>query len=205
MKAPRESSDPSGPVAPAPSPSASARDAPVPAAPIPLGRVVDAWGVGGWVKVEPFAGAGDTALLKARRWHVSRAASAVGAAVHPAIDRWLVLERSRRHTNTVVAKPEGVDDRDAALALKGAEVGVLRADFPPLRDGEYYWVDLVGCAVSNPQGEGLGSVVSVDDHGAHAIIETDAGHLIPFVDAYVVEAVPAERRIVVDWLADWSR
>ncbi len=172
-----------------------------PKPPIPLGRVVDAWGVKGWVKVEPFAGAGDTALLKAPRGHVSRAASPA----HPAIDRWLVLNGTRRHAATVVAKPEGVDDRDAALALKGAEVGVLRADFPPLRDGEYYWVDLVGCAVSNPAGESLGTVVSVDDHGAHAIIETDAGHLIPFVDAYVVDAVPAEGRIVVDWQADWSR
>jgi ribosomal 30S subunit maturation factor RimM len=45
----------------------------------------------------------------------------------------------------------------------------------------------------------------VDDHGAHPILETDTGHLIPFVDAYVVDAVPAEGRIVVDWQADWSR
>lgn len=168
--------------------------------PIALGRVVDAWGIRGWVKVEPFAGAGDTALLKAPRWHVSRAASPA----HPAIDRWLVLEKTRRHASTVVAKPEGIDDRDAALSLKGAEVGVLRADFPALGEGEYYWVDLVGCVVSNPAGEALGTVVSVDDHGAHAIIETDAGHLIPFVDAYVIDAVPAERRIMVDWQADWS-
>jgi 16S rRNA processing protein RimM len=169
--------------------------------PIALGRVIDAWGVGGWVKVEPFAGAGDTALLQARRWHVSRAPGPD----RPAIDRWLRLERCRRHTNTVLAKAEGVDDRDAALAFKGAQVGVLRADFPPPGEGEFYWVDLIGCVVSTPQGLGLGMVTSVDDHGAHAIIETDAGHLIPFVDAYVVEAVPAERRIVVDWQADWSR
>jgi 16S rRNA processing protein RimM len=169
--------------------------------PIALGRVIDAWGVRGWVKVEPFADPTDTALTRAPRWHLARAA----APAHPPIDRWVEVERARRHGATVVAKPRGSDDRDAALALRGAEVGVRREDFPPLRDGEFYWVDLVGCAVTNPAGETLGTVTAVDDHGAHAILATDAGHLIPFVDAYVVEALPAERRIVVDWQADWSR
>lgn len=173
----------------------------VPGAPIALGRVIDAWGVRGWVKVEPYADATDTALTRAPRWHLARAASPA----HPPIDRWLDIERARRHASTVVAKPRGCDDRDAAIALRGAEVGVRREDFPPLRDGEFYWVDLVGCAVVGTGGAPLGVVVAVDDHGAHPILSTDAGHLIPFVDAYVVDAVPAERRIVVDWQADWSR
>ncbi|HYF58068.1 MAG TPA: ribosome maturation factor RimM [Burkholderiaceae bacterium] len=168
---------------------------------IALGRVVDAWGVRGWVKVEPYGAADDTVLTSARRWHVRRPVSPA----HAPIDLWIDLERARRHASTVVAKPLGIDDRDAALALKGAEVGVRRADFPPLPDDEVYWVDLVGCAVTNPAGDALGRVVAVDDHGAHPILETDAGLLIPFVDAYVVEVEPAEDRIVVDWQADWSR
>ena len=168
---------------------------------VALGRIVDAWGLRGWIKVEPYGAADDTVLTRARRWHVRRAA----ATAHPGVERWLELERARRHTATVVAKPVGIDDRDGALALKGAEVGVRRADFPPLDDDEFYWVDLIGCSVSNPAGEALGRVVSIDDHGAHPILETDAGVLVPFVDAYLVEVAPAEGRVVVDWQADWSR
>jgi 16S rRNA processing protein RimM len=174
--------------------------APDPDRKVALGRIIDAWGVRGWVKVEPYAGAENTALTRAPRWHLSRSPSPA----HAAVDRWLVVERARRHGATVVAKPEGIEGRDAALALKGAEVGVRRGDFPALPDGEYYWVDLVGCEVVNGSGDALGTVVSVDDHGAHPIISTDAGHLIPFVDAYVVDVVPSEGRIVVDWQADWS-
>ena len=181
-------------------PPAVAVTGPHASSPIALGRVIDAWGVRGWIKVEPYADATDTALTRAPRWHLSRGASPAS----PPLSRWLEIERARRHGATVVAKPLGCDDRDAALALRGAEVGALREDFPPLREGEYYWIDLVGCAVTNRSGEPLGSVVSVDDHGAHAILATDTGHLIPFVEAYVLEAVPAERRIVVDWQADWS-
>jgi len=168
---------------------------------VPLGRVVDAWGLNGWVKVEPFAGATESALTRAPRWRIVRAASPA----HPPLDRWQVIEKARSHGATIVAKPEGCEDRDAALALRGAQVEVRRADFPKLRKDEFYWIDLIGCAVGNPAGESLGTVVSVDDHGAHPILETDAGLLIPFVDAYVVEVAPAEGRIVVDWQADWSR
>jgi 16S rRNA processing protein RimM len=82
---------------------------------------------------------------------------------------------------------------------------VRRCDFPALPQGQFYWVDLIGCEMSNPAGEALGRVTAIDDHGAHPIIETDAGLLIPYVDAYLVEVVPDEGRIVVDWQADWSR
>ena len=166
---------------------------------IALGRVIDAWGVNGWVKVEPYASASDTALTRAGTWHISRAASPA----HPALDRWLTLERARRHSLTVVAKPTDCADRDSALALKGAEVSVRRSDFPPLRSGEVYWVDLLGCAVSNEAGQPLGTVRSVDDHGADPIMSTDAGLLIPFVDAYVIDVAPEEGRIIVDWQPDW--
>lgn len=168
---------------------------------VALGRVVGPWGVRGWVKVEPYASAQDTALTRAPRWRLERPAGPA----QPAIDRWLDIERARRHSGTVVAKPMGCDDRDAALAMKGAEVGVRRSDFPALPDDTWYWIDLVGCAVTNPAGEPLGSVTSVDDHGAHPILATDRGLLIPFVDAYLVEVLPQAGRIVVDWHADWSR
>jgi 16S rRNA processing protein RimM len=167
---------------------------------LPLGRVVDAWGVRGWIKIEPFAPASDSTLTGAPRWHLQRTASPGS----PGLDQWLEIEHARRHGATVVAKPRGCEDRSAALALRGAVVGVRRADFPALPDGEFYWVDLIGCGVSTPRGDALGTVVSVDDHGAHAILSTDAGHLIPFVDAYIVEADPVGRRIVADWEPDWS-
>lgn len=198
-----------------------------PEAIIALGRIIDAWGVKGWVKVEPFSQASDTTLVRAPQWHLSRhpaaraglrpdaaarrkasgdaptAASPAGAA--PALELKVGIERARRHGATVVAKCAGIEDRDAALALKGAEVGVRRADFPALPEGEYYWLDLIGCALLNAQGESLGTVTAMDDHGAHPLLQTDLGVMVPFVDAYLIEVAPQERRIVVDWQADWSQ
>ncbi len=123
----------------------------------------------------------------------------------PPLDRWADIERARRHSAGVVAKLAGIDDRASALALRGAEVGVLRADFPPLPEGEYYWIDLIGCDLINVEGQALGTVVSMDDHGAHPILQTDTGVMVPFVAHYLIEVEPQRRRIVVDWQADWSR
>lgn len=196
--------------------------------PIALGRVIDAWGVKGWVKVEPYAAASDTTLTQAKRWHLSRSprrpmpfgprpdpgpADPPGASGLHGTDphdtktpqAWVGIERARRHSAGVVAKLSGVDDREAALAWRGAEVGVLRTDFPALAEGEFYWVDLIGCELSNAEGQALGKVVSIEDHGAHPLLQTDTGVMVPFVDQYLIEVLPQAQRIVVDWQADWSR
>jgi 16S rRNA processing protein RimM len=168
---------------------------------VALGRVVDAYGVKGWIKVQPYAGAGDSALLGARRWAIRRDASANSPALGGEID----IDAVRRHSDSIVAHPCGTRDRDDAIALRGAEVLVARRDFPPPSDGEYYWVDLVGCDVVDAAGAALGRVTAVDDHGAHPILTLDTGSLIPFVAAYVLDVDIERRRIVADWQAQWSR
>jgi len=69
-----------------------------------------------------------------------------------------------------------------------------------------YWVDLVGCRVSDPQGICLGHVAAVEDYGAHPILKVDAGdgreRLVPFVDQWIVSVDVAGRTIVTDWRLD---
>jgi 16S rRNA processing protein RimM len=113
----------------------------------------------------------------------------------------------RRAGEHFVAQLDGIEDRDSALALGRPEVWVSRAQFPVSRTDEFYWVDLVGCTVINRQGERMGTVVSLDDHGAHALlgVSADEGNpfLIPFVDAYIDRVDLAIRTIFVDWQADY--
>lgn len=163
---------------------------------VALGRIADAYGLAGWVKILPFGASEDSVLLSARDWQLVRHGPAP-------LDRRITVERAREHAGAIVAKPLGCDDRDAALALKGAEVRVRRSDFPAPADGEYYWVDLIGCEVTNPDGVALGRVVSVDDHGAHAILQLDTGTLIPFVSVYILSVDTGQRAIVADWQADY--
>jgi 16S rRNA processing protein RimM len=121
--------------------------------------------------------------------------------------------QAKLHGEDVVASLMGVADRNAAEALKGATVQVRRSHFPPLADGEFYWIDLIGLAVENLQGESLGLVADLMDNGAHPILRVTAPTagesekpkewLIPFVDQFVKTVDQGARKITVDWGLDF--
>ncbi len=91
-----------------------------------------------------------------------------------------------------MAALEGVDDREAALALAGRggrRCRARRCRHRPRR--ELYWSDLVGLSVVNREGLTLGRVGGVLDTGAHPVLQVEAEdqggseRLIPLVPAYV--------------------
>jgi 16S rRNA processing protein RimM len=179
---------------------------------VEVGRVADAWGVKGWIKVQPFS-AEPQALLAARHWFLKAAeAPAVKAAAAPArsLPPELHVTAARRHGEVVVASAQELPDRNAAEALKGARVFVSRASFPKTDSDEYYWVDLLGLAVFNREGQWLGEVADLIDNGPQTVLRVvDARaaepveRLIPFVAAYVDDVNLPQRRITVDWGLDF--
>jgi 16S rRNA processing protein RimM len=70
---------------------------------------------------------------------------------------------------------EGVDDRDAAEAYKGAQVEVARDALAPLADDEFYLADVIGHEVRRvdaPDDEpGLGTIVGVMSNGPQDLFE----------------------------------
>ena len=179
---------------------------------VEVGRIIDAWGVKGWIKLQPFA-TDPQALFSSRRWHVKAPAHAIGAAPIPPL---LHITHAKTHGgDMVVAAARELADRDAAHALRGASVFVARSSFPTAADDEYYWVDLIGAEVVNRDGAALGRVVSLIDTGPHSVLcvrradaapdepDTTAERLIPFVAAYVDRVDMAARRIEVDWGLDY--
>jgi 16S rRNA processing protein RimM len=182
---------------------AAAESADWPADAVEVGRIVDAWGVKGWVKVDPYA-TDPQALLASKHWFLRHDERPLSAAT-------LHVTGAREQGGTVVAGARELADRNAAEALRGARVYVSRASFPkPASDDEYYWVDLIGLAVVNREGVELGTVADLIDNGAHSVLRVRFGpadrpgeHLIPFVAAYVDDVDLAARRIRVDWAADY--
>ncbi len=103
---------------------------------------------------------------------------------------------------------EGVTTPEQSQELKQTLVLLPRSQFAKTAINEFYWVDLIGCEVVNLQGQLLGSVTQMDDHGAHSILVVAAAsreepHLIPFVNAYVSDVSLETRKIVVDWQNDY--
>ena len=99
-----------------------------------LGRIHGAFGVRGELKLESFTDP-VRGILRYQPWILRDARG---------VERELTGARGRETAKGLVATLPGVEDRDAADALRGTEVWVPRSALPPPAEGEYYWVDLEG-------------------------------------------------------------
>ena len=177
---------------------------------VEVGRVLDAWGVKGWVKIQSYSGDAQ-APFSSRRWFIK---PPEGKPVAKPLPPLLKILAVRDHGEGIVAQAEGVADRNGAEALRGARIFISRAQFPKADPDEYYWVDLIGLEVVNRQGELLGTVGDLMDTGPHSVlrvvppglippIKPDQERLIPFVAAFVDDVSLEQRRITVDWGLDY--
>jgi 16S rRNA processing protein RimM len=164
-----------------------------------MGRVAAPHGVRGGIKVQPLC-ADPATLLGFPRWWL-RAPTGDGA--------WIPhrVGAGRLQSGMLVAELESIASREAAAALRGAEVGIPRDALPAPAAGEYYRSDLIGMTVVNRGGETLGRAIDFAESGAHPILRVvgaDGGErLIPWVPHYVDGVDVPARRIDVDWPADF--
>ncbi|MBL0917547.1 MAG: ribosome maturation factor RimM [Hydrogenophaga sp.] len=186
----------------------------LPADAVELGRVLDAWGIKGWVRIQPHS-ADTEALFASQDWFLqppearfARGFSAFSGCVA------VKVKALKNHADGLVAQLDGIDDRNAAEALKGCRISLPRSAFPPPAEGEYYWVDLIGLAVVNREGEELGVVRDLLSTGPTSVLvleytemvegeEQPAERLIPFVEAYIDKVDLSLRRITADWQKDY--
>lgn len=158
-----------------------------------VGRVSGLFGVRGWVKV------------------YSHTVPPEGIFEYP---EWLLGEQGKpckvaetqRHGAKLIARLDGVTDRDAAAELVGQDIAVLRSALPALTEDEFYWADLIGLAVETVQGTALGRVENLAETGAHdvLVVRGDRERLIPFVRGEIVTDVDLAAGLIrVDWDAEF--
>jgi 16S rRNA processing protein RimM len=162
-----------------------------------VGRVVKAHGISGEVVVEirtddPAArfAAGNT--LRAEKSHGDGQ------------ERSYVVAHAREHGGRLLVRLVGVDDRDAADALRGSLFVVDSDDLPPIDEPDtYYDHQLEGLHVRTTTGTDVGVVAEVLHTAAGellAVRRSDHGSetgevLVPFVSA-IVTSVSLDDRIV---------
>ena len=167
--------------------------------PVVLGRISGAWGVKGWVRIQPFGDDPDTWSRMPGLW-IGQDGPAEG---------WKIfkLQELRAHGDGVVAQLEGVADRSGAEALAGKLVGAPREVLPATTADEYYWGDLIGLEVVNEEKVLIGRVTSLIETGANDVLVVSAADgsekLLPFVDGVVLKVDMPGGRIDVAWGADW--
>lgn len=165
-----------------------------------LGKIVGAFGVLGWVKVESYTDPIDN-ILDYPVWQLSD-----GAGWKPS-----KLLTGRVTSKGVQAQLESIADRTAAERSRGVLIAVARRELPKPAAGEHYWDDLIGLEAYSPSGELLGAIEDIRATAAHALLliaGTHDGkrveHLVPLVSERLLNVDLAARRATVDWDSSWS-
>ena len=136
-----------------------------------IGKIVAPQGIRGEVRVQTFT-ANPTDLKKLKVFSEKFA--------HDAFH----FVRPVPHSNVIIARIDGLTDRNTAETLRGTELFINRDDLPDVKPGEYYQADLIGMQVIR-DGIQIGRVACFQNFGAGDIIELDNGDMVSFRGADV--------------------
>ena len=142
------------------------------------GKIVNTHGVRGEVRITPWADSADF-LRRFRVFYIDGTP-------------YRVL-RSRVHKSQLIAALEGVEDVNAAMALKNRVICIRRED-AHLPEGRYFVQDLIGLPVRTDAGEDLGTLAEVLDlpQGQVYVVKGEREILIPDVPAFILNIDPEE-------------
>ncbi|MGO9932634.1 MAG: ribosome maturation factor RimM [Steroidobacteraceae bacterium] len=157
---------------------------------IQLGFVGAPFGVRGWVKLRSHTDPPER-LLEHRILQIGREESW----------RSYRIEASGRSGGALTAKLAGVEDRDQAATLRGAQICVPRDELPQRDAKDFYRTDLIGCEVVNLAGVGLGVVQHFVETPTQAlmVVRGEREYWVPAVPQHLRRVDLQARQVVVDW------
>lgn len=163
---------------------------------IHLGRICGVHGVKGWLKVFSFTRPLE-GILDYPYWIISTAGQNT---------RTIEIDDARKQGRGLQVKLAGIDSRTDAEHLIGFDIHVERSQLPAVKEGECYWIDLIGLSVQTEQGVLLGKISQIMETGANdvLVVHGERERLIPYVHGHFIKAIDLERGMMtVDWDADF--
>ena len=166
-----------------------------------IGRITGLHGVRGKVKVAAFSG-DPSGVLAAKTLRLSGGRGMS----HGAVGNYEVVTAQRAGGCAVFALL-GIDTAESAETLVKAVVSVRRDELPTPPEGEFYWVDAVGCLVVDERGAPLGEVVAVEPGSSYdfLVVRRSGGEdgYLPVVEAFLRKVDTAARRVVASPPEGW--
>lgn len=140
-----------------------------------------------------------------RLWSFTEDPSAVaqyGALETADGSRRLEISSLRAAKDCFITKLHGIDDRNAAEALRNVKLYIARDRLPDTEDEDtFYHADLIGLSAFDPDGSKIGDIVTVQNFGAGDIIEVrrsdNSTVMFPFNEAVVPEIDIAAGRMTI--------
>ncbi len=137
------------------------------------GKIVSTFGVRGEVKLQPWCDSAEF-LRPFKTLYVD--------------GKPMEVASSRVHKDMLIVAFRGVEDVNAAMALKNKVVTFARAD-AKLPRGRYFIADLIGAAVVDENGTAVGTLTEVLDMpaGQVYVVRGETEHSIPNVPEFILD------------------
>lgn len=113
--------------------------------------------------------------------------------------RLFTIERARGTANKIVIKLAGINDRNAALGLKGIILEKRLADCPALPPDTYYIFDVIGLNVKTVDDRWIGQisdVLTLPANDVYIVTDGQREYLIPAIKA-VIKQIDVDRELVI--------
>ena len=154
-----------------------------------VGQIVNTFGIKGELKVTPFTD-DINRFDDLKKVYVKTRKE----------DKLYKVEGVRYHKNMVLLKLEGIENPEQAELLKNTYLEIDREDAIPLKEGQYFIVDLIGLDVYTDEGNLLGKVEDIYNTGANDIyvVKDELGKqiLLPGIKDVIKEVILDDRIIV---------
>lgn len=111
----------------------------------------------------------------------------------------LKIKKSRAHGKMAITLLETITDRNRAEYIEGMGVLLPKDDLPEIEKDEYYWHQLIGKAVVDPEGNSLGVIKEIFSNGAQDIMVVTTATsevLIPIVADIVLST--DQEQVLID-------
>jgi 16S rRNA processing protein RimM len=151
---------------------------------LPVGKIVGAHGVKGNLKVHSYAES--VAIFKP--------GSLILVILAGETEKHFSIKWAKPHGKSILLSFKGIEDRNTAKTLIGAELFIERIDLPKLEEGVYYWVDIIGLSVFTTDNQYIGRVESIMPTGSNDVYivknrtkDDSTEILIPAIESVVLE------------------
>ena len=148
---------------------------------IEAGKIINTHGVNGEVKIESWLDTPEF-LRSFRRLFVR--------------GKEVKVLSARVHKGFVIARLEGIDDMNAAMALKETDVSIARED-ARLPKGSYFLCDIIGAQVVDEEDREIGTLAEIEETPSAPlyIVRGEREHLIPAVPEFI-RSVDVENGVI---------
>ena len=158
-----------------------------------IGQIVNTHGIKGMIKVKPFT----DDIKEFEYFKKIYIENKTGRKEYK-------IDEVKYHKDMVILKLNGIDRIEDAENLKNSYIIILREDAIPLKENEYYIVDLLGLEVYTDEGILLGNLDDIYNTGSNDIyvVKDELGKqiLLPAISDVIKKIDIENKRIIVHLL-----